>query len=243
MLEAPSVVGVTVPVPTGASLVPGSVTTTAGTVGAGTGVSVDVGTLAKAAVATIHFDLRIDDPLAAGIAQIAVQGTVASNELAALSTDDPDTFAAMQARLSELNLADPDPNAFDYRIATKALGGSAKLGIVRSGSGGGPPGPAVGAVTPAEGTTITKPTAISATLTPAAGTTVTGWTVSYRRADDTTLTELASGTGTAVAATVDPTVLPNGAYVLVIHATSSDGGSTESETSLIATNSRLESAS
>jgi STE24 endopeptidase len=29
-------------------------------------------------------------------------------------TDDPDTFAAMQARLSELNLANPDPNPVDY---------------------------------------------------------------------------------------------------------------------------------
>ena len=43
-----------------------------------------------------------------------------------------------------------------------------------------------------------------------------------------------SGTGTSVSATIDPTVLPNGAYELVIRrATSSDGGVTLSETSFV----------
>jgi RHS repeat-associated protein len=91
----------------------------------------------------------------------------------------------------------------------------------------------IGAVAPAEGTILTGPAHVTATLTPAAGTTVTGWTVSYRRADDATVTQLASGTGTAVGATVDPTLLPNGSYELVIRATSSDGGATVSETAFV----------
>ena len=62
---------------------------------------------------------------------------------------------------------------------------------------------------------------------------MTGWTVSYRRADDSAVTQLASGTGTAVSATIDPTTMPNGGYELVIRATSSDGGVTVSETSFV----------
>ena len=85
----------------------------------------------------------------------------------------------------------------------------------------------------AEGTVLTEPATVSATLTPAAGTTVTGWTVSYRLAGGGAATQLASGTGTSVGATIDPTLLPNGAYELVIRATSSDGGVTVSETSFV----------
>ena len=97
----------------------------------------------------------------------------------------------------------------------------------------GVPGPAIGAVSPAEGTVITEAVDIATTLTPPAGETVTSWTVGYHLEGDTNLTQLAAGSGPTVAATIDPTVLPNGAYAIVIRAEGSAGGVSIAETSIV----------
>jgi RHS repeat-associated protein/uncharacterized repeat protein (TIGR01451 family) len=204
-------VGVTVPTPAGTSLVGGSVTTTIGTVVAGSAVNVDLGSLDFLDAATIRFDLLIANPVPTGQTAVTAQGTVASDELADLVTDDPHTIADGDATVITIG-------------AGSGGGGGGTPGI---------PGPTIGTVSPAEGTVITEPIDIGTTLTPPAGETVTEWTVSYRLEGDSQGTELASGTGTTVAATIDPTILPNGAYVIEIRAEGSAGGVSVAETSIV----------
>ena len=78
----------------GLSLVPGSVTTSVGTVNGGPNASATVGSLAFLAAATIRFDLQINNPVPSGLTAVTAQGTVASDELADLLTDDPHTVTA-----------------------------------------------------------------------------------------------------------------------------------------------------
>ncbi|HYU36070.1 MAG TPA: IPTL-CTERM sorting domain-containing protein [Thermoanaerobaculia bacterium] len=80
--------------PANTSLVTGSVTTTQGTVTAGNGggdtsVGVNLGTIADGGGVTITFDVLINNPLPAGVTQIVCQGTVSSDTLTNLLTDDP----------------------------------------------------------------------------------------------------------------------------------------------------------
>ena len=56
------------------------------------------------------------------------------------------------------------------------------------------------------------------------GETVTGWTVYVRALGSTELIEIASGSGPNVTAELDPTVLANGLYGVVIESTASNGG-------------------
>jgi RHS repeat-associated protein len=201
-----------VPTPTGTALVPGSVTTSVGTVNSGPNASVNVGSLPFLAAATIRFDLTINSPLPAGMTAVTAQGTVASNELADLLTDDPHT------------VAQPDATVITVGAGSGGGGGGGVPGV---------PGPAIGTVSPAEGTVITEPIDISAALTPPAGETVTAWTVSYHLEGDSQRTEIASGTGNSVAATIDPTVMPNGAYVIEVRAEGSAGGVSVADTSIV----------
>jgi LPXTG-site transpeptidase (sortase) family protein len=78
------------------SLVVGTVFTTLGTVTEGntagdTSVAVDVGTLAPGASVTITFQVTIDNPLPAGVDQVANQGVVAGDNVPTSDTDDPST--------------------------------------------------------------------------------------------------------------------------------------------------------
>ena len=98
---------------------------------------------------------------------------------------------------------------------------------------GGPPAPTVAQIDPPDGTTIAVPTDITSTLTPPGGQTITSWAVSVRRPRDPTITELGRGSGPSLLATLDPTRLPNGTYVLAITATSSGGGTTVRETHVV----------
>ncbi|HET9347339.1 MAG TPA: RHS repeat-associated core domain-containing protein [Candidatus Limnocylindrales bacterium] len=202
---------VTVPTPTGTSLVPGSIATTTGTV-TGPGVAIDVGSLPFLSAATITFEVLIASPLPAGQTAITAQGTVASDELADLLTDDPRTEAS------------PDATVTTVGSAGGGGGGGGVPGV---------PGPSIGTISPAEGTTITEAIDIATTLTPPAGETVTAWTVGYRLEGDSNVSQLAAGSGPTVAATIDPTVLPNGAYVIVIRAEGSAGGVSIAETRIV----------
>jgi RHS repeat-associated protein len=98
---------------------------------------------------------------------------------------------------------------------------------------GGPPTPTLTAISPAADTTITGPTSITATLAPPAGDTIASWTVSYHRPEDPTLIQLATGTGTNVSATFDPTLVRDGTYALDIKAKSAGGGVLQTESGLI----------
>ena len=71
-------------------LVPGSVTTTRGTV-VGTGVRVDIGTIADGEAVTVTYRAMIASPLPAGVSVVSNQGRVMSNELPEEPTNDPST--------------------------------------------------------------------------------------------------------------------------------------------------------
>ena len=77
-------------------LVPGSVTTTRGTVELGneegdTYVQVDLGDLPSGEVVTITFTVRIEDPFPEDLDRIACQGQLMGTNFPLLSTDDPET--------------------------------------------------------------------------------------------------------------------------------------------------------
>ena len=79
------------------TLVVGSVHTSQGTVtrgntGGDVSVAVDVGTIPGGGSVDISFQVTINDPLPAGVTQVANQGLVSSNELPVEPTDDPDTL-------------------------------------------------------------------------------------------------------------------------------------------------------
>ncbi|MDP9191004.1 MAG: GEVED domain-containing protein [Acidobacteriota bacterium] len=91
------------------SLITGSVTTSAGTVASGNGggdtsVSVNVGTIAAAASATIVFDVLIDDPLPPGTTTVANQGTVTGTNFADVLTDDPAVAGATDPTVTPVTL-------------------------------------------------------------------------------------------------------------------------------------------
>ena len=82
------------PLPEHATLVPGSISTTLGVVESESPVRVALGELAPSAVATIAFEVRVEEPLSPQVDFLENQGTVSSSELPDLSTDDPDTADA-----------------------------------------------------------------------------------------------------------------------------------------------------
>lgn len=87
---------------------------------------------------------------------------------------------------------------------------------------------------PADGSLITRPVSITATIVPPAGQAITSWRVYYQALDPGPQVVIASGTGTppATLATFDPTVLPNDAYVITVEATSSNGAVQRTNTSV-----------
>ena len=81
------------------ALVSGSVLATPGTVVNGNGpadttVAVDIGSIPAGSGAQISFRVLIVNPLPAGVTQVANQGTVRSDQLPTVSTDDPSTLPA-----------------------------------------------------------------------------------------------------------------------------------------------------
>ncbi len=206
-------VAVDIPVPVSATLVAGSVTG-GGTVVSGNdptdrNVTVGYGTLIPSTSETFAFRLRLDTPLVPGVTQLSTRSTVTSNEV-----------APVLSAPAVIALSHPG-------------GGGDPGGGDPGGGGNGLPGPVAGDIEPADGSVIAVPTEITATLTPPPGETVVRWVVTQRRPGDPGSVEIASGTGPDVAATIDPTRLPNGHYVVAIRAESSGGGVTVTETTVI----------
>ncbi len=80
------------------TLVVSSVTTTKGSVSSDQGEGdsnlwVDIGTLADGENVTITFEATINEPLPAGVTEVAHQGFISTDTLTNLPTDDPDTDA------------------------------------------------------------------------------------------------------------------------------------------------------
>jgi len=79
------------------TLLPNTVTTTQGTITNGNAgappITIDIGTLpAPAGKVTITYDVRIPNPLPAGVTEAVNQGVVTSNEVPAIRTNDPNTL-------------------------------------------------------------------------------------------------------------------------------------------------------
>lgn len=196
-------------------LVAGSVTTTQGHVTGGnqagdTEVRVAVGDLGPLVTAASSFDVVVDGPDAL---ELTVQAKVGAGNLAERRSDDPGTATP----------ADPTVT----RLATS--------GDPSGGTGG--DGPGIGAVAPLDGATVTEPTTLTTVLAPRPGTTVAGWSVDVRpagtHAGGAGELAIATGTGEAVTATVDPTVLANGVWTVRVTARDDSGGTTVAETSLV----------
>jgi uncharacterized repeat protein (TIGR01451 family) len=195
----------------------GSVTTDHGTVTTGNNagdatVAVNIGTLDPGATATLHYQVHVDS-VPAGVTQVSTQSTVTSNELPPVLSDDPD----------QPGVADPTVN---------------DVYSDDGGSGGGTTtGPTVTAFTPADGTVITEPVDIHATVTPQSGTAIANWALTARQADAPNVSSvtLASGNGAPSdpITEFDPTTLPNGTWLLTLSATGDDGGTTTVTSSLI----------
>jgi RHS repeat-associated protein len=97
------------------------------------------------------------------------------------------------------------------------------------------PAPSITTPSPADGSVVTKPVAVTATIAPPAGQTITTWRVFYQALDPGPAVTIASGTGAppATLATFDPTVLSNGAYSITVEATASGGGTQDLTTTVI----------
>jgi RHS repeat-associated protein len=100
--------------------------------------------------------------------------------------------------------------------------------VTWTGPGGtnGPPPPSITSPSPADGTVVTKPVAVDASIAPPSGATITSWRVFYQALDPGPQVVFASGTGTPPdpLGTFDPTVLPNDTYAITVEATASNGG-------------------
>jgi RHS repeat-associated protein/uncharacterized repeat protein (TIGR01451 family) len=201
-----------VPTPEGVTLVAGSVESSQGTITPGEHVAVALGQLGPLSQIVVQFRLRVDDPLAGGITAISTQARLVADQIASQLSDDP----------ASDEVGDPTV------LLVGRLGGGGP-----GGPGGDGNGPTIGEVAPAEGTIVTEPVHITATLTPRDGQTLGSWVVDHRRADDTTVTVIGSGTGASVDAVLDPTVLPNGTYIVTIRGTTSIGGLTTTEITVV----------
>ena len=94
------------PIPANTTVVPGSVTTSQGTVDGEDPVAVTVGEIAGGeASATITFRVTIDAPLPAGVVDVVNQGTATSAELPPVLTDDPDLGGAADPTVTMVTAA------------------------------------------------------------------------------------------------------------------------------------------
>ncbi len=124
-----------------------------------------------------------------------------------------------------------DQFSYTVRDSEGRVSAEAHVGITVT--AGGPPTATVGATSPADGSTVLGPTSFTATLVPPAGESVTEWSVSYHHPGDPVLVPLASGSGNAVTAEFDPTLVENGTYAIVVRAVTSNGGVLVTETGVV----------
>ena len=89
---------------------------------------------------------------------------------------------------------------------------------------------------PADGSIVTKPVPVNATIAPPSGQTIVSWRVFYQALDPGPQVVIGSGTGTPpspLGVTFDPTVLPNDTYGITIEATASNGAVQDVATTVI----------
>jgi RHS repeat-associated protein len=95
--------------------------------------------------------------------------------------------------------------------------------------------PVIDSPSPADGSRITAPTPLTATITSPAGQTITAWSATLQSEAAGPPTTIASGTGTppSTLGTIDPTLQQNGTYQLAISATSGNATQTLTESIII----------
>lgn len=88
------------------------------------------------------------------------------------------------------------------------------------------PPPTITNLSPVDGSVVTSPVPITATISPPSSESVTKWSVTYQELARGPLVTLASGTGPPPSplTTFDPTSLPNGTYAISVSSTASEGG-------------------
>lgn len=130
--------------------------------------------------------------------------------------------------------------AISVNANTNAGGGaSAVTGVIVGGSAGAGTAaqapPVISSPSPADGSVVTKPVPVTATISPPSGQTIASWSVTYQAQDLQPAVMIASGTGTPPSplATLDPTLLPNDTYAINVSATASGGG-TQTATTTVA---------
>lgn len=125
------------------TLVVGSVTTTQGTVTTGntvgdTTVAVDIGVLATNDVATITYDVTINDPLPPGVTEIANQATISGDNFPPEPSDDPDEQPEDDPTILVVGDPDesPDPDPDDDPIILYFDPSISKVGVLQPGGVG-----------------------------------------------------------------------------------------------------------
>ncbi len=138
------------PVPAHTAVVPGSVTTTAGTIENQDPPRVALGELAADAEETITFRVTVVSPLPAGVSQVVNQATVTSAELPAVLSDDPDLGGAANPTATAITAAprlvaektdtlaidadedgQPSPgDTIEYTILVRNTGNSGATGVM-----------------------------------------------------------------------------------------------------------------
>ena len=156
-----------------------------------------------------------------GVAQFSYTGTAAGDDTLAASAD----YQGLQVASGDTTVT--------WQIPVP--GGASSGGTPKQAP------PAISSASPADGTSITGPTPVAATIQAPAGDTITSWSVQLAQTGSggtgTPIT-IASGSGSPPAAptplgTIDPTQLVDGTYQLSITAASSGGGVNTSTSEVI----------
>jgi RHS repeat-associated protein/uncharacterized repeat protein (TIGR01451 family) len=150
---------------------------------------------------------------AAGVARISYVGSAGGSDLVTATANVAGRLTVSNSATVTWNVPGPNPNLAP---------------------------PSISAPSPADGTVVTKPVPITATIAPPAGQTLAAWSVTYQEVGTPTPVTLASGTGSPPSplATFDPTLLLNDIYTLTMSATASGGG-IQSLTSTVAVSGAL----
>lgn len=225
------------------TFVDGSETVTGGTVAADdVALTYSAGDIPGGALGRVEFDVVLADPLPIAQSEISVQATVSAPGLADVVSSDPTTAENL------------DPTVLEIGSSGSTGGGTTGGGTTGGGglpvSSGNPAevpgevgnvgnvdGPVASDFSLPEGAVVTEATPITAVLTPSDGSTIDTWqTILYPAGGDPADgVEIGSGTGTPTElGVVDPTVLENGVYKILVVATDDQGRTRYSTTSVAA---------
>ena len=137
------------------TIVPGSLTTSKGSVSGSSPVDVALGDLASGAEATVRFDAVVNNSISSSVAQISNQASVSGSNFTTLTTDDPATstsgdatrtttnFQSVTAEMTVAVAIDSDGNkvvsrgdTIRYSVVIRNLGVSAINGVSYTSSAG-----------------------------------------------------------------------------------------------------------